>query len=61
MIADYTGYRGSITWDKNKPDGMLRKCLDITKLNNLGFQAKVSLHQGIKRSLEEYYNIKKNK
>ena len=57
-IAKRVGYHGHIRWDESKPDGMPRKCLDIRKLKNLGFEAKVSLDNGIDRTIREYREIK---
>lgn len=59
-IADFVGYKGEIRWDHSKPDGTMRKCMDISKLTQLGFKAKVSLDQGIQQTIEEYRNIRKN-
>ncbi len=55
-IATATGYSGKILWDSSKPDGMLRKCLDISKLNALRFKAKISLDEGIRQMINEYEN-----
>jgi GDP-L-fucose synthase len=45
MIANKVNYKGKILWDTSKPDGMLRKRLDVTKLSNLGFQPFISLKE----------------
>jgi GDP-L-fucose synthase len=52
------GFRGDIRWDHGKPDGMPRKCLDITRLSNAGFRHKISLEAGIQRTIEEYRRLK---
>lgn len=54
FIAEEVGYRGDVLWDSTKPDGMLRKCLDISRSQKLGFQPKVALKQGIQRTIKEY-------
>jgi GDP-L-fucose synthase len=46
LISSKTGFTGRIQWDITKPDGMLRKCLDISKIDELGFQPKISLNEG---------------
>lgn len=46
-IAGLTGFSGKIAWDKSKPDGMPRKCLDIARIKELGFQPTISLEQGL--------------
>jgi GDP-L-fucose synthase len=52
LIKDIVGYTGNIVWDKTKPDGTPRKLMDVTKLNNMGWKASISLPQGIKRVYE---------
>jgi GDP-L-fucose synthase len=54
LIADKTGYQGNINWDTSKPDGMLKKCLDVNKLTELGYSAKISFSQGIEKTIQEY-------
>ncbi len=52
LIAEITGFSGSIVHDLTKPDGTPRKLLDVSKINTLGWKAKISLKKGI----EEVYN-----
>jgi len=54
LVAKATGYEGEINWDVTKPDGMPRKLLDITKLNNLGFDCQTSLTDGINEMIAQY-------
>jgi GDP-L-fucose synthase len=54
LISKKTGYTGSILWDENRPDGMLKKCMDITKMRDLGFFPKISLEQGIEQMINIY-------
>ncbi len=61
LIADIIGYRGNIFKDITKPDGMPRKLLDITKINDLGWLAKISLREGLKRAIKYYENNYLNK
>jgi GDP-L-fucose synthase len=49
-IANIVGYSGGIKWDTSKPNGTPRKLLDVTRLTNLGWRAKVPLEVGIKRA-----------
>lgn len=60
LIAEEVGYRGKMLWDSTKPDGMLRKCLDISRLQKIGFRPKITLLQGIRRTISEYETIKRN-
>jgi len=57
LIAQKTGYKGSINWDTTKPDGMPRKCMDVSRLNALGYTPKILLEDGIKKTIEEYRSI----
>lgn len=47
-IKNIVGYKGELKFDKSKPDGTMRKRLNISRLNNLGWKYKVSLDQGLK-------------
>lgn len=53
-IAAATEFTGKIIFDSSKPDGTPRKLLDCTKLTDLGWQAKISLEEGIKRTYKWY-------
>jgi len=54
LIKGIVGYEGEIVFDTSKPDGTPRKLLDVTKLHNLGWQAKISLEGGIKQAYNWY-------
>lgn len=58
MIASLTGYAGKILWDNTKPDGMLKKCLDVSRMKALGFQPEISLHAGVMQMMEIYKRLK---
>ena len=60
-ISEIVGYEGNILWDHNKPDGTPRKKLDISRMSNLGWEAKTDLDMGIKLTLASYKNELKNK
>ncbi|MEI6640221.1 MAG: GDP-L-fucose synthase [Chlorobium sp.] len=53
-IAKVIGYRGSIEFDPTKPDGTPRKLMDSTRLNNLGWQASVSLEAGVQLAYSDF-------
>ena len=55
-ISNVVGYQGSIGFDTNKPDGTMRKLMDSARLNNLGWQAKVSLKEGLEKAYRDYLN-----
>jgi GDP-L-fucose synthase len=46
-ISQAVGSSGEITFDTSKPDGAPRESMDCTRLNQLGWQAKVNLAQGL--------------
>ncbi len=57
-IAQKTGFKGKINWDSTKPDGMLRKCMDVTQMQKLGFKPTISLEQGIDQMIDIYKTLK---
>lgn len=60
LIARIVDYKGEFVCDTSKPDGMKQKLLDVTKINNLGWTAPTSLEEGVKKSVEDYYNFRKS-
>ena len=55
MVANELGYRGRITWDKTKPNGQPRRCLDVSRIKRaIGFEAKHSLREGLKKTIQWY-------
>ena len=53
-IAKVVGCQGAIEFDPSKPDGTPRKLMDSTRLNALGWQAKVSLEQGLAQAYQDF-------
>jgi GDP-L-fucose synthase len=53
LVKDVVGYEGDILTDTTKPDGTPRKLMDVSKLNSLGWKAKITLEQGIRKVYEE--------
>jgi GDP-L-fucose synthase len=52
MIADEVGFFGSIIWDKTKPNGQPRRCLDTSRAQQyFGFRAQQGLREGIAKTL----------
>ena len=47
MVASTVGFEGEIVWDSSKPDGVLQKWLDNSKLHELGWSAQISLEKGL--------------
>lgn len=55
LIVKLTGYKGKVVWDKTKPDGQPRRCLDTTRAQKeFGFKAKVKFEKGLKTTIEWY-------
>jgi len=53
-ISHIVGYKGSIKWDSGKPDGTPRKLLDVSRLTEKGWQAKINLEEGIRQVYRWY-------
>jgi len=47
VIAEITGFRGSIILDKSRPDGTPRKLMDVSKIESLGWKHRIGLKEGI--------------
>ena len=46
-IAKVTGFDGRLDFDTSKPDGTVRKLMDVSRLRSLGWQSKISLEDGL--------------
>lgn len=53
LIKKIVGYEGQIIPDTSKPDGTPRKLMDVSKLTSLGWEASISLEEGIAKVYEE--------
>lgn len=53
-IARVTGFTGETEWDTSKPDGTPQKLLDVSKLAEAGWTAKISLEEGMERTVAWY-------
>ncbi|MFY0613157.1 MAG: GDP-L-fucose synthase [Hyphomicrobiaceae bacterium] len=62
LIANTTGYQGRVVLDPTKPDGTMRKLLDVSRLKNLGWTSKISLEDGLAETykwfLEHYQTLR---
>lgn len=56
LICEIVGFKGKIFWDKTKPDGTLRKLMDVSKMAEFGWISKIDLEHGIKNTYEAYKN-----
>ncbi|WP_284261706.1 GDP-L-fucose synthase [Roseicyclus amphidinii] len=50
MVAEVTGFRGAIRCDTTKPDGTPRKLMDVSRLRDMGWQARIDLRDGIEET-----------
>ena len=56
LIKEVVGYKGRIILDPSKPDGTPQKLLEISKLKNLGWNAKTSLREGLEKTYSDFLN-----
>ncbi|PAF51786.1 GDP-fucose synthetase [Helicobacter sp. 13S00401-1] len=54
MIKDIVGFKGTLVYDISKPDGVMQKVMDISKLESLGFKPEISLKEGLKDVISSY-------
>jgi len=54
LVAGVVGYQGRIVYDRSKPDGTPRKLLDVTRLHDLGWQARIPLRDGVAATYRWY-------
>jgi len=59
LIAELTDYKGEIVWDKTKPDGQPRRCLDINRAKEeFGYVAATDFREGLKKTIDWYLQNK---
>ena len=52
IVRDVVGFEGGIVYDASKPDGTPRKLVDVSKINNLGWRARIGLREGVARTYQ---------
>jgi nucleoside-diphosphate-sugar epimerase len=50
MIAEVTGFKGRIIFDSEKPDGTMRKLMDSSRLNAMGWKPSIGLDEGVRQT-----------
>ena len=58
-IAKLSNFKGEIIWDVSKPNGMIRKCMDVSKMKEYGYTPQIALEVGILKTIEEYKMLSK--
>ena len=56
LIVKTVGFNGTVEFDINKPDGTMRKLIDVSKLHSLGWTHKVEIEDGVRKLFEWYKN-----
>ena len=54
LIANEVGFEGEIVWDLTKPNGTPQKKLDVSLINKLGWNNRISLEDGLRSTIKEY-------
>ena len=54
LVAEAVGFEGTIDFDASRPDGTMRKLIDVTKLHSLGWTHKVEIEDGVRRLFDWY-------
>ena len=54
LVAKAVGFEGTIEFDSTKPDGTMRKLIDVSKLHSLGWTHKVEIEEGVQRLFNWY-------
>lgn len=54
LVAKVTGFEGHISTDPSKPDGTMRKLMDVSRLSRMGWRAQIALEQGVRDTYQWY-------
>lgn len=54
LVVKAVGFKGTVEFDASKPDGTMRKLIDVSKLHSLGWTHKVEIENGVKKLFEWY-------
>ena len=53
-VAEVTGFKGGLVFDASKPDGTMRKLMDVSKLKKVGWSARTQLKQGLALAYQDF-------
>ncbi len=59
LIAEKAGFQGNLIWDKSRPDGMPRKCMDVSRMKDLGYSPVITLEEGVENTIADYRRLKR--
>jgi GDP-L-fucose synthase len=59
LISEVVGFQGIFNFDTTKPDGTPRKLLDVSKINKLGWRARISLREGIALTYTKFIKLRR--
>lgn len=54
LVVKSVGFQGEVVFDASKPDGTMRKLIDVSKLHSLGWSHKVEIEDGVQKLFEWY-------
>jgi len=54
LLKGIVGYQGDLVFDTSKPDGMLKRMLEVSKLTNLGWKAKIDFETGLREMYKSF-------
>ena len=54
LVVKAVGFEGTVEFDATKPDGTMRKLIDVSKLHSLGWTHKVEIEEGVNRLFAWY-------
>lgn len=54
LIMKISGYTGKLVWDSSKPNGVMRKVMDMSRLHSMGWKHRIGLEEGLKGAYKWY-------
>jgi GDP-L-fucose synthase len=54
LVAEVVGYIGALAFDTSRPDGTPQKLMDVSRLAELGWRARIGLREGLKNAYENF-------
>ena len=54
LVVKAVGFEGTVEFDASKPDGTMRKLIDVTKLHSLGWKHKIEIEEGVQKLFDWY-------